>query len=570
MSLHQQNPYIVSMQGSLKTNAQEVMKLPQAKHGRRSIFSKFPFKINLFGFIAWGNYDDVQKPGLQKQGADAATLEEEEGNSAQDVLPEPSVLQRVTGEDEKSDTAPAGSAEESGIEVNNGDPNFFTAFYIKDTSQIVKFFHNKNLQDIDVLPSLVSEIFKTKRNECIVKTGKPDDPLTEEFNLFESMTKNLIKKDIRMAEFEKLTELLRTEDEEAEDKVGIYDTKSWFKTNFSRIRDAHGNLLAHGVHLCVVVNKPLSKHVNTVHNFYLFKTFIKSMHAPIMFVYQGSMTNTIQHMQKCKSDPGADDKSSEFINAKPDDTLVTNFKKHMDDLFTNTQASSSDGISYYECEIETDNGYWHDSAQRILQSGEEIEHNSAMDNFVHAIAKRLFKIEYAEHKKYTYNLVAKNYMFKNEDDFHVIVRFAHGRTWIFFCAKDHVPHNCTPCTREHALGSHVDLFAKESGAQRQSTGGGKTAKQGLYTVNNDRELLARAVLGRKDKFENRGRQKRIDALTRDLSKKLFMEPPTEHDPPTPADFKPLDPLPVRRRPEAPVFFPEAEGAADDALRGTHV
>jgi len=125
-------------------------------------------------------------------------------------------------------------------------------------------------------------------------------------------------------------------------------------------------------------------------------------------------------------------------------------KQEMDDLYEKTKPDK-DGVSYYECEETTDDGYWHDSAQRILRETTH-ENTTAMNKFVHAIAKRLFKVEYESHKKFTYNFKPQLHSFALDDEFHVIVRLQHGKPLIFFCSKDQQPNNCVPCSRERAVG----------------------------------------------------------------------------------------------------------------------
>jgi len=518
MSLHQQNPYIVSMQGSLKTNG-----------------------LSLMGWTICGGKNDVREP----EKASWAIC-----GDAEHVRKQPQVAADSEGNSQQPHDG-------KGIEVDASDavqtdnynsaPEISTAFYLQDTSYLAKFMDDKNLQEIDVMPIILCEIFKKKRDESIEATYKPDDPMTKEYNLFDDMT-NALTQEISekcAADFKTLGKMDKEfknqvnptgkkgesdPDESDPDESDPDDPLVRYQENFSRVC-YDDNVLYHCVHLCVKVDKPRMKpKPNTTHNFYLFKSLSKKTKNKYLFVYQGTMTHTTEGMnswQTHQNKTTTEEKSLHFMNVKPDDELVKGLKKKMDDLFKITQASCKDGISYYECKIETDNGYWHDSAKRILQAGETIDHNSAMDKFVHAIAKRLFKIDYAEHKQFRYNREAGLHKFEHDDNFHVIVRSEHGHTLIFFCAKDHVPHNCTPCTKEHALGK-IKVHKLSESAPRQSMGGRKKVHQGLYKVSHDRDLLANEVERRKHELESRGRPHKINPaeLAGDLKKDIgkFQEP----------------------------------------------
>jgi len=278
MSLHQQNPYIVSMQGSLKTNALLTgITLPPRRRKPLFSFSINPFKFNFGGFIACGDYEDVRNQEGDAPNNDVKFQKpdnhEPAGKSPQDASPGPGALQRVAGEVEESDTAPAGSAEESGIEVNGSDPEVLTAFYFKDTSYVVEFLDNKKLQDMDILPVLISEVFKQKRNECI-DTITAADPINEEYHLFDSIWSALVENTSKLRDFQKLSETY-----EQERGVHAHDPAEpqvWYKINFSRVADDDANDYE-GVHLCVFIHKPTAKTLTTtVHNFYLFKSLSKS------------------------------------------------------------------------------------------------------------------------------------------------------------------------------------------------------------------------------------------------------------------------------------------------------
>ena len=215
-------------------------------------------------------------------------------------------------------------------------------------------------------------------------------------------------------------------------------------------------------------------------NFYLFinKNEVE-MNKKYLFVYCGKMQDFSLQIQRT---PSAD-KAAIYLG----------LKQEMDDLYEKTKPDK-EGVSYYECEETTDDGYWHDSAQRILKETTH-ENTTAMNKFVHAIAKRLFKVEYESHKKFTYNFKPNLHKFELDDEFHVIVRLQGGKPLIFFCSKDNQPNNCISCTKEHALGLSKEHALGLTSVPRKSPARpfSAPAASGVYGVSNA-DRADRAVL----------------------------------------------------------------------------
>jgi len=217
-------------------------------------------------------------------------------------------------------------------------------------------------------------------------------------------------------------------------------------------------------------------------NFYLFiNKKAVDMNKKYLFVYCGRMEDFCLQISSTSQLPSADEEA-----------IYVGLKQEMDDLYEKTKPDQ-DGVSYYECEETTDDGYWHDSARRILIETTHAN-TTAMNKFVHAIAKRLFKVEYESHKKFTYNFKPDLHKFALDDEFHVIVRLQGGKPLIFFCSKDNQPNNCISCTKEHALGSSsvpTQSPARPNSAQSsRSARISRSAPSGVYDISNaDRAVL---------------------------------------------------------------------------------
>jgi len=187
-----------------------------------------------------------------------------------------------------------------------------------------------------------------------------------------------------------------------------------------------------------------------------------------------------------------------------DQVISLKLKEAMDEVYEKTKPDQ-DGVSYYECLYETDNGYWHDSAQRILRETniKETTGFTAMNKFVHAIAKRLFKVDYESDKNFKYNYEPNSHKFEMEDEFHVIVRLERGKLLIFFCSIQHEPDNCIPCTQKQAVG--LSIVSKQS--PRPSSANSSSSHVRVYAGNYQQarpDLAADAAVGRRHVANLRG------------------------------------------------------------------
>jgi hypothetical protein len=195
---------------------------------------------------------------------------------------------------------------------------------------------------------------------------------------------------------------------------------------------------------------------------------------------------------------------SSFQSMNPlSNKIVDLLKKQIDNLYEQIKPGP-DGVSYYECESATDAGYWHDSAQRIFNTSAHTKalFQHAMDKFVRAIAKRLFYIECAPHKKLTYNYHADRHHFEHDDDWHVIVRLEQGKPLIFFCATDQQPQNCIACTRARALGKTVPYASPYAVVASEAP---ENDQNDLEYREHDPKAAADAARQREQTFKNRGR-----------------------------------------------------------------
>lgn len=108
---------------------------------------------------------------------------------------------------------------------------------------------------------------------------------------------------------------------------------------------------------------------------------------------------------------------------------------------------------YYQCDPNTDNGFWHELALDMCRYG-NIDQNK-FTNFVHTITKRVFAIAYnLDQVRVSYNFQQKNHVLAVDEYCHVIVRIESGKPLIFVCVRkdENKPEECTECTQEEALG----------------------------------------------------------------------------------------------------------------------
>jgi hypothetical protein len=132
------------------------------------------------------------------------------------------------------------------------------------------------------------------------------------------------------------------------------------------------------------------------------------------------------------------------------------FKKYL--FLTNIHMRVLDPTKafYYELPLTVDRGYWNDSAARLLQDMESPhspnnKDTKRLEQFIHAIAKRLFLIPFDfgtahihfQHDKSQHRAVVN-------DEFHVILRLKDGNGLIFYTGKE-VPDHCTLSSEHIAL-----------------------------------------------------------------------------------------------------------------------
>jgi hypothetical protein len=432
MSLHLHNPYIVSMQGSLKTNGLSDMLCVGGGCGRK---------------------DGVHEPGA-KPGEDEGRRPEDEGRrpEPQQQMPvqrAPPKWKKVEenghflwvdherkmlsyskpegwSENEantearqdaaKSQTAQNAESQESSrfkhctafylpVECN------FLVSYLNMTDHrsfgwmlsiimlsIAKLFSEHKTSD-DANEEEQSKILHTKaktindgNEEAVSETDDRRKSLLDfiekqsfDENVMFKLSADMKERELEQSRLflEKMQQVLHRYSESAKSssresesaKLNDYVLESWtYKCNTQSIAAYDA------VHL-VFTDKDARKE-----NFYLFTkrgndsdkhSSSAKTNQKYLFVYDGTMEELRSQMQDI----------AKVDTPKPH--VFTTLIEQMDDLYEETKPGA-DGVSYYECKYATDAGYWHDSAQRILMQYHAHGLQQPMDKFVRAIAKRLF------------------------------------------------------------------------------------------------------------------------------------------------------------------------------------
>jgi hypothetical protein len=167
-----------------------------------------------------------------------------------------------------------------------------------------------------------------------------------------------------------------------------------------------------------------------------------------LFGYQGCETEMIAAINA---------EQAEESQTKSNEAAEESFKNYL--LLTKSQMPVLDATQayYYQLPETVDMGYWNHSAARLLE-GIESPHSPNSDDkqrleqFIHAIAKRLFLISFDfgtanihfQHDKNLHKAVVN-------DEFHVILRLKDGNGLIFYTGKE-VPEHCVLSNENYALG----------------------------------------------------------------------------------------------------------------------
>ena len=194
-------------------------------------------------------------------------------------------------------------------------------------------------------------------------------------------------------------------------------------------------------------------------------TFTDKIEPEVMYFFwdtEGSSPTSRKYLfgyQGCEKEMIAaiNAEQAEGSQTKSNEAAEEAFKNYL--ILTKSQMSVLDPKKayYYQLPETVDRGYWNDSAARLLE-GIESPHSpnsndkQRLEQFIHAIAKRLFLISFDfgtanihfQHDKHEHKAVVN-------DEFHVILRLKDGDGLIFYTGKE-VPEHCVLSRENYALG----------------------------------------------------------------------------------------------------------------------
>jgi hypothetical protein len=446
MSLRSQNPYVVSKKGLFTTNTPGVADVGQPQAGPGRVRKGNGMKHS--DELSEDEEEIVQQagPGRVRKG---------NGMQHSNELPEDEeeIAQDIESSDDNTHSKHFQNKEFVGF-YDEHDEDTINQFADVD------FTRSTNNQMEYILPMLVMGAAMSVYEELPKKLQPEEDFLPEKLH-FQKMFQTVLQKDNSMMAFlakqditnkQKITEkweqiqnkytnniqkdASQTAESDTSSKTLQPNEKWTVTTNTCAVEDKYDC-----VHVCFT--ETIGKQQD---NFYLFVNRSSTISEKYLILYQGVMTGLIRILQDHRNEKGEKVNDAATMKAK---TL----KLFMDEL----TRPDENGIRYFECVDNTDQGYWHDHARAILKNASPYglvdTEKKQMSKFVHTIAKRLFLVDY-EDPQYTitYNHDVRNHTVKH-NDFHVIMRVNNNKVRIFFCAKEQQPANCEPCSKETALGT---------------------------------------------------------------------------------------------------------------------